>query len=492
MSADCEEGQSVTDQPAAGDEVIKQYRGAIFEIGGHDQFERLRQRYRGEPPEKKVREPRDDWTEELRKLQVKVGTLLKTDTVSFLFGAGVSKDCGGVLFGSVPKEIERVLLGAGVKDGEPESVAAWLKLFYLAAKEASQGSAAAPISDEAIIERGSNLEGAEPLSVNFEALVSQIYRWRHAAGVSASCIVDLKTEWAQVTMSGDDIRRCLDNVNKALANVLDLPLPGKEDGLEIFKVFLRKLLTRPLNLKRASLFTLNYDTLLEKAADAEGIFLVDGFAGTLRRVFRPETYDQDLYFPAQTTEGRVHRYDRVLHLYKLHGSLAWMSEEPSLDNPFGISAGNRPFGDSPIIYPTPSKFGDVLGMPYAELFRRFAGAVVRPQSTLFAIGYGFGDEHVNAIIRQAFAVPSFTMVVVAPTVDNHFVSTVRSKGDSRLWVLSGETLGTFAGFVAHAMPDLREESIQERVRATYTALGVSPDGPQQEERRAEEGGADDE
>jgi hypothetical protein len=469
------------------DPKVEEFRNAVFEIGGRDQLERLRQRYGDEPQAEKAQALCDDWAEELRKLQVRVGTLLKTDTVSFLFGAGVSVDCGGVLFGSIPLEIEKALLEEGIENDSPATVAAWLQLFYLAAEEVSQGSAKAPTNAEAILERRKKGGRAEPLKVNFEAVVSQIYRWRHAVGISRSSSLDVTTEWVHAQMSEADIRTCLDRVNQTLARVLDLPLQGKEHELDIFKSFLRRLLTRPLNLKRASIFTLNYDTLVEKAADAEGIALVDGFAGTLKRVFRPETYDQDFYFPAQTTEGRVHRYDRVLHLHKLHGSLTWQSEEPSLDNPFGISAGGRPVEGSPIIYPTPSKFGDVLGMPYAELFRRFAAAVVRPQSTLFVIGYGFGDEHVNAVIRQAFAVPSFTMVVVGPAVDNHFVSAIRKQKDSRLWVLSGQTLGTFAGFVLRAMPDLREESIQERTRATYTALGVSPDASLPEEEPAEEG-----
>ena len=53
-----------------------------------------------------------------------------------------------------------------------------------------------------------------------------------------------------------------------------------------------------------NIFTLNYDTLIEQAADAEGVVLLDGFVGTQRRIFRPESYQQDLYFPAETTEGR--------------------------------------------------------------------------------------------------------------------------------------------------------------------------------------------
>jgi hypothetical protein len=60
------------------------------------------------------------------------------------------------------------------------------------------------------------------------------------------------------------------------------------------------------------------------------LVLIDGFVGSVRRIFRPESYDQDLYFPAETTEGRVHRLDRVAHLYKLHGSVTWKGEKPEV------------------------------------------------------------------------------------------------------------------------------------------------------------------
>ena len=246
-----------------------------------------------------------------------------------------------------------------------------------------------------------------------------------------------------------------------------------DEPLRSHRKFIKKVLTRPLNLRRANLFTLNYDTLIEQAGDAEGSVLVDGFVGTLRRVFRPESYDIDFYFPAQTTEGRVHRFDRALHLYKLHGSITWHRCEPDWENPFGIYATfyNQSYPtDDVLIYPSPLKYGQTLGMPYSELFRRFGNAIAQPQSALFVIGYGFGDDHVNALIRQALAIPSFTLVVVDPDPKSDFVSELERLEDERVWIVKGWGLGTFEHFVAKLLPDLREEEIDAKVMKTFKEL----------------------
>lgn len=406
-------------------------------------------------------------------IRIRIGTLLKTDTVSFLLGAGASVVCGGQLIGSVPLAVERELQEQG--NGR-DRVRRWLKVFYLAAHWAGGGDRV-PIERDDILERREELlrndpSGEQPraLPVNFEKVLAQLYRWRSALPEGGGRLrIDGSS---QLDVTSEDLDTCLQRATRALARLCDLPTPGKETGLETFKTLLRKLLTRPLNLKRVNLFTLNYDTLVEQAADAEGIVLLDGFVGTQRRIFRPESYEQDLYFPAETTEGRVHRFDRVLHLYKLHGSITWVASKPTIDNPYGVQS--QPFDpqntEPLLIYPTPAKYGETLGMPYSELFRRFSMALVRPQSVLFVIGYGFGDEHVNAIIRQALAVPSFTLVIVDPSPTNSFVTKLREQKDRRVWIAEGKTLGTFSGFVEHLLPDLQDEEVRKKVLATFRAL----------------------
>ena len=442
-------------------------RNDCFEIGGEDLFSSTWD-CTGPADNEGQRKQRASVLEDIR---VRVGTLLKTETVSLLLGAGASVECGGQLIGSVPLQVERILSDQGISGTQPPRLRQWLKTLYLAVRYAGGGEDT-PIAREGILARRDELKDdkVQPLGVNFEAVLATLYRWRAALLTTGD---RLRIDGAlPVEVRGSDLDECIQRATEALACACDLPTEDRLDGLKTYSVLVRKLLTRPLNLKRVNVFTLNYDTLVEQAADASGVVLLDGFVGTQSRVFRPESYEQDLYFPGETTEGRVHRFDRVLHLYKLHGSITWMAGEPTLENPYGVkSTAFKPGQTQPLlIYPTPAKYGETLGLPYSELFRRFADTIVQPQSVLFVIGYGFGDEHVNTIIRQALAVPSFTLVIVDPLPQSEFVRKLREQEDRRVWIVKGPRLGILTGFVHCVLPDLQDEGIRKKVMATHKAL----------------------
>ncbi|MGV8041422.1 MAG: SIR2 family protein [Thermoanaerobaculaceae bacterium] len=493
--------ESVESAPPTTCDVI---RGSLFSIGGEDKLSSVRRLLEGSgEPQEDERRLCDTWDAFLREARIQVGTLLRTDSVSFLLGAGCSRHAGGVLLRTVPIEIERGLL----KRGAPGTrVGAWLKVFYAAVEYLAEGRVDVGTSRPSILARRDSILASAnvgELAVNVEALLSLLFRWRNCLSPTtdegrSNAPQRLRIDGRQtVDVQAPDLDACILRVKQELASLCLLPstrIPTSDDPLQPHKDFLKKVLTRPLNLKRPNLFTLNYDTLLEQSADAEGVVLLDGFVGCVRRVFRPESYDQDLYFPAETTEGRVHRLDRVVHLYKLHGSITWQAQEPCWDNPYGVhSVGCGEHVDgAALIYPTPAKYGETLGLPYSELFRRFAAAIVRPQSTLFVCGYGFGDAHVNSIILQALALPSFTLVVVDPyppepdsRPGSPFLARLRTQQDRRVWIIGGQHLATFPAFVSRILPDLRDEDIQRKVTETHRALSSPPRGTQQGDRDGE-------
>ncbi|MDD5095615.1 MAG: SIR2 family protein [Dehalococcoidia bacterium] len=413
-------------------------------------------------------------SERLKETRVRVGTLLKTDNVSFLIGAGASMKAGGIGLASIPVELERDLHKKAVESAESGHNPDWLSLFYTTSSALSGKTFDL---DKRRIALAGDLGQVPEIPRNLEDYLSHLHMWRAGMPAFATDIVLNLAAGGTLVLSKTGIDHLILEIERSLTSLVDLPTTGKEDALKDHRRLIKKTLTRPLNLRRANFFTLNYDTLIEKAADAEGAVLVDGFVGTLRRIFRPESYDLDFYFPAQTTEGRVHRFDRVLHLYKLHGSITWHRCAADWENPYGLFAtfhNQDTPEDDVLIYPSPLKYGQALGLPYSELFRRFGSAIAQPQSVLFTVGYGFGDEHVNALIRQALAIPSFTLVVIDPAPASPFVSHLKQLGDERVWLVCGLQLGTFEYFVERLLPDLREEEITSKVMKTYKALEPSP------------------
>jgi len=249
---------------------------------------------------------------------------------------------------------------------------------------------------------------------------------------------------------------------------------------------LRRLLLRPTSLPRIKVFTTNYDDLIERALDALGIAYFDGFIGTIARTFRSESYHYDLYFPGETTEGRVSRVDRVLQFYKLHGSINWRRrrQEYLLDVIMDLKPPQDDAGFGEVmIYPSPLKVTEMHGYPYSEMFRHFAAQIHQPQSVLFTIGYAFNDDHLNRLIYQALSIPSFVLVIVlpaiaepndptAPTAAHEVWRLIHKVASKRILVLTGgvregalytKGLGTLQGFATEWLPDVKELAIQAKV-----------------------------
>ena len=243
------------------------------------------------------------------------------------------------------------------------------------------------------------------------------------------------------------------------------------------EAFIKKLLQRPNNLKRANLFTTNYDMAFDYALDNLGVHYINGFSGIHNRCFRPEVYDYDIYYPGQSVSGKVHRAEKVLRYYKMHGSLSWVATESSPSNVYGIKEvaldGNfEPNADRQImIYPCVSKKTFTLDLPYSELFRQFAQAITQPQSVLFCIGYSFFDEHINDIIYQALSIPSFTLIIANYKL-NEEIQKLKDLNDPRIIVLDPDDAEqtTFVGFVKNVMPDLYEENEQITISETMNKL----------------------
>ena len=189
--------------------------------------------------------------------------------------------------------------------------------------------------------------------------------------------------------------------------------------------FLLSFASRTGNRERLNVFTTNYDRLIEVGAELAGIHLMDRFVGTMMPIFRSSRLNLDIHYNPPGIRGEPRYLEGVARLAKLHGSVDWVQNEDEIRRiglPFGADD-ISPYLNAPglkgsnalklMVYPNSAKDRETAEYPYVELFRDFAAAVCRPNSTLVTYGYGFGDEHINRVIHDMLTIPSTHLVVIS-------------------------------------------------------------------------------
>jgi hypothetical protein len=183
--------------------------------------------------------------------------------------------------------------------------------------------------------------------------------------------------------------------------------------LEVHIEFVRRLCHRASPCLK--IFSLNYDPLIERAAERAKVRLVDGFLGSEHGYFDATVFEERIGRIRGSHRGR--QFDETvkpLHLLKLHGSLGWYECERH-------GARRCAFGACPpeetkrlMVPPQRRKATDTMLPPYAALWSSFRGSLgqnASPINRLVCMGYGFGDEHVNAVIEAALARSDFTVLI---------------------------------------------------------------------------------
>jgi len=179
-------------------------------------------------------------------------------------------------------------------------------------------------------------------------------------------------------------------------------------------MFVRGLSTR--RERRVRLFTLNYDPLIENAADCERLLLADGFSGTNSFFFDPRS----LELRVGILSRRKHKVvaDPILgmiNLYKLHGSISWFIDDRNAIRrcrPADII----PAGATELMIPPHYRKAQDTP-PYSDLWSEFRGILnndrLRLLNRLVCAGYSLGDSHVNPILEAALRRRDFTMLIFA-------------------------------------------------------------------------------
>ncbi len=237
----------------------------------------------------------------------------------------------------------------------------------------------------------------------------------------------------------------------------------RESAVKYLVGFLMRFASRTGTRERLHLFTTNYDRCIEIGADLAGMRLLDRFVGTLSPVFRSSRLDIDIHYNPPGIRGEPRYLEGVARFTKLHGSLDWVFQNGVIRRislPYGAES-IQPYlqkfekgisAASPVmIYPNSAKDWETAFYPYVELFRDFAAAVCRPNTTLFCYGYGFGDEHINRIIFDMMTIPSTHLVVISRGLSSSKMDLLL-KYSSQVTLLIGNHLGNLVELYDNYLP----------------------------------------
>jgi SIR2-like domain len=358
-------------------------------------------------------------TDAMQRLQALMAEWLRMENLVVLTAAGCSVDCGG----KIMSNLESAVLNA-VKC-IPDN---------LVSKEAKK------LIEERLKKEGEQKE--DWAKTGFEEWLSFLVNAIYLGEESKSPISTIT--WKNSNLSIGEAKNFVSYIAKAIYAECSLALPDNthskdgEKSIAPHIAFLSKLVTRDSNLGRTHLFTLNYDTLFEQALELLGIQYFDGFTGRANARFDPSVYGLDVYYPGEIAEGRVRRFDKFLHFYKLHGSIHWrinngelrarhedltkylayQNSTPEEKAKKLIEKDFAPDHQSFGILPTSNKFIQTLDMPYSHIFRALSARLSAPQTFLLVMGYGFGDDHVTKIIETALMNPALVMLVIEPNPES--------------------------------------------------------------------------
>lgn len=142
------------------------------------------------------------------------------------------------------------------------------------------------------------------------------------------------------------------------------------------------------------IFTTNYDFLFELGLEHYDISYYDGFCGSYRPFFNPNTVE-DLNFLSNQTK-----------LWKIHGSLGWRFDEEN-EKIIRSTSNEEDF----LIYPSTLKYKDSKKQPYESLLDRLSNFIKQDDSVLITCGYSWGDEHINSRILSALRTNTTSHVI---------------------------------------------------------------------------------
>lgn len=186
--------------------------------------------------------------------------------------------------------------------------------------------------------------------------------------------------------------------------------------------YLKPLLNFKELTNTLDIVSLNYDTCIETLCNVQGAKWTDGFSGD------GAESEWNLSDLNQTTIEHL-----LIRLLKIHGSVTWQEVQPGIykrtltksvrQGPWNLGMARTLTQESAMIYPGIGK--QIMAGIYIPLFARFQ-ELLSNTDLCIAIGYAFGDKHIQDIFFNAMrSNPRLKIVIVNPrakSVAEYFLS----------------------------------------------------------------------
>lgn len=194
-----------------------------------------------------------------------------------------------------------------------------------------------------------------------------------------------------------------ENVNSCDLNYLKSNAFSSPESL--VKLFEKVIAPTP---NKAVVVTTNYDRLPDYAADGIGASSITGFEGT---------YIKKLELPnSSVTTKRVRGRERIVEIWKVHGSLDWFTDAKGEIFSFPLLQ-EKPAGFSPLIVPPgKEKYSSTHNEPYRSIISE-ADKAFTTAGAYLCVGYGFNDEHIQPKLLAQIANGKPIVVLVRTMTD---------------------------------------------------------------------------
>lgn len=184
----------------------------------------------------------------------------------------------------------------------------------------------------------------------------------------------------------------------------------KNDAIphKIFSQWLKAL--HSSRISPVEIFTLNYDLIFEEAMEEMGVPFFDGFIGSSRPFFAPESVDIEL----GDSDNSFYPPIGWTRLWKLHGSINWYSFQKGKES---IISRNSFQNDGErkelMIFPSREKYSQSRKLPFLTYQDRLRKFLAKGETLLIICGYSFSDQHINEILFQGLrSNPRLTIITL--------------------------------------------------------------------------------